>query len=276
MKKIILVLLLLVMPIFKIQALSNIPSAIYYINNDLYAYLNFDQNLEEYCILNNCTIYIEYQYANSEELEYKNLDLIEVKNNAMKTLILDSTSLDYSKELLLKSRYVLIDATNKIEYLDWSQEERISEITLDNLPVPIIKDLDLAKDEYYEIDNILEIEMILNNYQKYYDATLTYIVEYRINDGEWNQENLDITSLNLDDIKFEIRLKYKINDVESKWSNTLVYEQHPEVKTCLFDSDLCCKQILNVSLCIWLLMLFALIVLILIIFENIHKRKKEA
>ena len=282
MKKIMLSFLLILLSLIKVQALENIPNNIYYINNDLYAYLSYDADIKEYCVQNECTVYIEYRFKEASMDTYEKVELIEILDSDMKNLVVNADSQylidnNYQMEnILVKSRYVIKNVNDRYQYLDWSEYETITKIEIPELPIPQITDLNFENEQIYNVENALEIETTLKEYIKYYGGEIKYTSQYRINDTEWVDGNIKLDEVDLNDIKIEIRLKYSINNQESKWSNTLTYEKHPVIETCLFDSDICCNKLLNISLCIWLLIIFILLIIILIAVDNIKRRKREA
>ena len=269
MKKILIILMFLLFS--KVSALV-VPENIYYVDGGLYAYLTYDSE-SNYCLETECTLYVEYQYKEIDADIYQNIEKVEVTKE-MKILLLEPNTLDF-QNLLIRSRYLTIDSLGNYDYSEWTQDQAISTFEIDQLPTPIIKNLNLEDEQLYQIDNELEINNYLKDYLKYYNQEIIYILQYRINDETWLEEKLP-SDLNLNDIKLEIRLKYKVGDNESKLSNTLTYENHPVVEQCLFDSELCCTKIMNVSICLWLLILFLVVVISLIIIENVNRRKREA
>lgn len=266
MKRILIILML--MMVSKTSALV-LPDNIYYIDNGLYAYLNHNEN---YCLETECTLYIEYQYKELDALDYQSLEKIEVAGDT-KTLLLEPGT--FAENILIRSRYLTIDSLGNYEYSEWTDDKTISTFDISNLPSPKIKDLNLEGQQLYQIENKLEIDNYVKEYLKYYDEEIIYSLQYRINEEEWFDDKIP-SDLNLEDIKIEIRLKYTVGNQESKFSNVLVYEQHPVVEQCLFDTELCCNKVMNISLCLWLLILFIIIVTILIIIENYNRLKKEA
>ena len=269
MKKILIIILFLLFS--EVNALV-IPDNVYYVDNGLYAYLNYNQEID-YCSGEECTLYIEYEYKEADSLTYQSLDKIEV-NQEKKILLLEPNVFDFEK-ILIRSRYLTINSLGNYTYSEWTEDKNISSFSIDQLPTPKIKELDLAGEQLYKIDNELEINNYLKEYLKYYDEEIIYSLQYRINEEEWLEGTIP-TDLDLGDIKIEIRIKYTVGEEESKLSNVLVYEKHPIIEQCLFDSSFCCNKILNISACLWLIILFIISVISLIAIENINRRKREA
>ena len=170
MKKIMLSFLLILLSLIKVQALENIPNNIYYINNDLYAYLNHDADIKEYCVQNECTVYIEYRFKEASMDTYEKVELIEILDSDIKNLVVNADSqylIDNNHQMeniLVKSRYVIKNANDRYQYLDWSEYETITKIEIPELPIPQITDLNFENEQIYNVENALEIETALKEY----------------------------------------------------------------------------------------------------------------
>lgn len=253
MKRIILVILLFIF-ILPVKALEEIPNNIYYIDdNNLIAYLD-DITLDE-----ESKLYIEFKFSNGEKT-----DLIEITELPFKTTILENVE----ESLEIESRFIKYDGN--YDYSEWSDKKEITSFDFEKIPTPIISNVD--SDLNYNIDNKEEIEELFKDYIKVNNLKANYKLEYKVNDSKWEQ---NINKYDKNDVKIEIRLKYEIGTYESEYSNTLVYEKHPE-KVCPFDSDICCNEIANMSLCYWLMILGVTITVIFIIVDIKKRISREA
>ncbi len=70
-------------------------------------------------------------------------------------------------------------------------------------------------------------------------------------------------------------MKYEVGEYESKYSNILVYEKHPE-KVCPFDSDICCQNIAGLSICYWTGIVLVAITVLFIIIDRKKRISREA
>jgi len=246
-----------------VNALEEVPKNIYYIDNGIYAYL--EKNTLS--INEESKLYVEYRVSRGENT--KNSKLIEVLNLPTKTLILSEDDELFNADVEIESRYVLLDT--EYSYSEWSEKEKITNIKFDDIPTPKISSLESNLN--YKVDNSSEIDDFFKDYSKIYESKLEYFLELKINDSEWTTEKP--VDLNMDDVKIEARVKYKIGTYETKYSNILVFEKHPE-KVCPFGSDICCNELANVSVCYWILIASIIIALILIYFDNKKRLNREA
>ena len=249
---------------------SEIPDNIYYIDNDLYAYLENDKKIMDLLNSDENKIYIQYRII--DETNETDLDLIELKSDKNRYLILSNEDEKFNDNIEIKARYVIYN--NDYVYYEWSDNGKIYNLDLNNLPVPIISNLNIDSEISYILDNKAAIEEYFIDYNKIYDSKIEYILEYSINNGEWIVGNLP-KNININDIKIDFKIKYRVDKIESKYSNILSYEKHPE-KTCMFDSDLCCNEFFGISSCIYLLGLFLILILILIYVDKKRQFNREA
>ena len=262
MKKIILIIFCLLLNI-QVKALENIPNNIYYIDNGIVAYLN-ETVFEEFD--ENTKIYIEYRLSKDEEI--KKIDLIEINHFPAKNILLSEEDEFYSQDIEIESRFVLFN--EEYEYLPWSKKEQITTFSFEEVPLLKISDLDVNLN--YKIDNEEEINDLFKEYAIVNDLKIEYTREYKFNDSEWENNKKYYDS---NDVKVEVRVKYKVGKYESQYSNTLIYEKHPE-QVCLFDSPICCEKIANISLCYWMLIIFAVVIATLIFFDHKKRMSREA
>ncbi len=273
---------------FPVSALeSATPVNIYYVDDNLYAYLKYNEEVSNYCnilAVSPCKTYIEYNWKTDSDTVWQKNELIEVDSTNMHNLILSNNDEYYLAnnlkfdDLVIRARYIIYDDNYK--YYDWSEEAKIRKFDFVTSPIPEIENFKVFFDSDvptidFNVKNKNDIESFFTEYMEIYNTVINYQTEFRVNDIAW-KDSLDFANLDFNDIKLEIRYKYTIDDYTSKDSNILVYEVHPEVKSCLFNSDFCCYEILNISLCIWLLALFIIVVITLIVIENINRRKYEA
>ncbi len=252
MKKILFIISIFFLSLLTVKA-EEIPSNVYYVNDGLYAYLeNNEVSLNE-----NEKLYIEYRINDNS------LELIEIVPNQKIFFLTD----EVEDDALIDSRFVIL--ADDYTYLDWSTKEGITKFDFATKPEVKIKNLEYKNDFTYEITNSKEIEEYFKLYKEIYDLDIEYKEEYEV-DGEWSSKKPD----DLGDIKLNFRVYYEVGKVKSNYSNILTYENHPD--TCMFDSTLCCTQILNVSLCIWLAFISIFIILILVIVDHKRRLKKEA
>ena len=263
MKKIVLIIFISLL-LFRVKALDITPENIYYSDNGLYAYLEVNDIVlpsEE------AKLYVEYRLTNDEIT--KNIELIEVPESSSKILILEENDDFFSKTLEVEARYVLVD--NEYDYSEWTDKEAFKTFKFDSIPTPKISNL-TTKFEY-DFNNIKDIEEYFKDYSKVNDFKIEYIQEYKVNDGEWSKA--EPKNLDFDDIKIEFRIKYKMGEYESEYSNILNYEKHPE-KVCPFGSDICCYQVGGLSICYLVLIICAFITILLIFIDKKKQMNREA
>jgi len=244
----------------KVKALDNIPNNIYYFDSGVYAYLSNEELAEN--------LFIEYSLNNGTE--EKLLEKIEVKELNQKILLLEEND-DFLTDILslkVKARYV-----SEEESSDWSIEKRITNFDFKDMPAPEIANFKVGDGVIYEVTNQGEINNYFGDYTKIFGYKVEYKEEYRINEGDWVTK---LAAVDLNDVKIEFRVYYKIANFESVKSNILTYEKHPTENICLFGTDFCCNQIFNISVCIWIFVLFILLVSILIFIDNKKRINKEA
>mgnify|MGYP003532913692 CR=1 FL=1 len=82
-----------------VKALEKTPSNIYYINNDLYAYLKHDSDASSYCINEECKIYIEYRYKEKTSSLYVTLDKIELLEGVAAVIDKDRSAALLAREI---------------------------------------------------------------------------------------------------------------------------------------------------------------------------------
>ena len=235
---------------------KEVPKNIYYINDGLYAYLeNIDIKYDD-----NQKLYVEYRLKENDQIT--TLDLIEVKKNQNIIYLSDLTNND----IVIDSRFVLFETD--YTYYDWSDEEKITTFEFLDKPTPKISNLEYKDKFIYKIDNEEEINNYFSVYKKIYNLEINYFEEYEL-DGKTVELPTDLT-----DIKLKFKIYYKIGTIKSNDSNTLEYENHPQ--TCMFDSTFCCNKISNISICIWILIIFSILILLFIIIDKKRCKKKEA
>ncbi len=261
MKKIIFFIITFCFLLLPVKALEEIPQNIYYVDNDLYAYL------EKSDIESTDKIYIEYRLTKGEIT--KILDMIEITELPLKTMLLKSDDELFDKNIEIESRYVINNEEKK--YSEWSKKEKITDFDFSNMPSPKISNMNISLE--YNIDNKEEIEKYFETFAKIYDFKVLYKTEYKINDLDWKEEKP--VNYNPEDVKLEIRVRYEVGKYKSEYSNTLIYEKHPEI-ICPFGSDICCNQILNFSLCYWISIFAVVLVSLLIYIDNRKRLKREA
>ena len=204
--------------------------------------------------------------TNGEEI--KNVDLIEITNLPAKNLLLESTDEFLSEGIEIESRFILYN--EKYDYSEWTEKEKITTFDFEEIPTPSITDL--KSDLTYNLENEEEISDFFQVFSKINEKEITYKTEYKFNDQTWKEEKEEFDT---NDAKVEVRIKYQIGEYESKYSNVLVYEKHPE-KVCPFDSDICCNEFANISLCYWLIIIFFVITGLIILIERKKRLKREA
>ena len=258
MKKIILILSSFLL-IASVKALNEVPENIYYYDDNLYAILKEEDKTHD-------ELYIEYVLTN--ETAEKTLELIKI-DESNKIFLLDGSDEFISdlSSIKIKSRYL----ENEV-YSEWSEPENVIVFDFKNLPTPEIANFNINPPSY-EITNKKEIENYFINYFKVYTSEIEYEEEYRVNDGEWTNE---LKVENYDDVKVDMRVNYKLDKYISKKSNMLTYEKHPEVSSCIFGTDLCCNQIASISVCIWLFIIFVILVVSLIFIDYRKRLNSEA
>jgi len=270
MKKIIFAIICFIFSITGVMA-SEIPNSIFYLNDGLYSYLYENESINN-LLDSDHEIYVEYRlYIDSDEL--KTLEKKEVNKDVNNYLLITKDDdifekLD-EKNLQIDCRYV-VDGNS----YDWSEKENIISLDLIDIPKPKISNLKIDSKITYKIDNEDEINSFLKTYLMVFNKELNYIEEYRINDENWISESFN-SKIDLEDIKIDFRIKYKIDSEESEYSNILTYEKHPE-RICMFGSDICCNTILDVSICIWIFSIFIIFVIVLIYIDHKKRLIKEA
>ena len=257
MKKILFILISFLL-ITNIKALNSVPENIYYYDDNLYAILKEEDEIDD-------DLYIEYLITN--ETDEKALDLIKAETKILLLNGNDEFISDLSS-IKIKARYVKNE-----EYSEWSELESVIVFDFKDIPTPEIANFDINSEIIYEVSNSKEIENYFINYFKVFNSEIEYQEEYRLNDGEW-ESKLEIE--NYDDVKVELRVNYKLDKYVSKKSNVLVYEKHPEVNTCVFGSNFCCNQLANISICIWLFIIFINLVVFLIYIDYRKRLSREA
>ncbi len=256
----------------KVYAINDIPKNIYYFDENLNAYLEIE-NIKDLLPNEESKIYIEYRLLDSNENE-KILDKIEINENKNPILLLekDDEFLNVGIEnIRIDARFITYDT--KYNYLEWSSKENINVFNFENAPTPIISELNITSDSKYTLENKSDILNYFNIYKKIFNVDIEYIEEFQINDGKW-QSSID--NVDFEDVKINFRVKYKIKDFESNYSNTLNYEKHPEKQMCVFDSELCCNTIFSISICIWIFIISLLLITILIIIDRKRRLNREA
>lgn len=258
MKKILILIACLV--VLPVKALELIPSNIYYLDDGLYAYL------EEVELDEEKKLYVEYRLTNNDQI--KTIDLIEIESLPMKKLILNQDDEFFNEELEIESRFVL--SGEEYDYSEWSSKEKITDFSFEEIIDPKISDL--KPDLTYKLDNEKEIEAYFEKYLKVKEEKIDYKIEYKFNDSDWKNQKEEF---NQEDVKVELRIKYIVGEYESKYSNILIYEKHPE-KVCPFDSDLCCNEFANISVCYWIMIVSLVLTGTLIFIDKKKRKNREA
>lgn len=233
----------------------------------------------------------------------------------------DSTLIDFdNKSIYVKARYLVVYKDNEHNshnyYTDFSdlgvygKDSTFNEddLVVNKLKAPVLNNLVFNEDElsiYYNITNDTEAFNLM--LKSYFDDNYQYgniIVEYRINDGDWQigyMANPDwlfdgnrAISLE-DDIKItdkvEIRCKYTYTyngeEIKSDYSNIIsnqvdttneeqLNNNQENVEKCLLNIPFCCTTFLGISICIWILIAIIIIIftIVFIVIKNKKRRKK--